>query len=298
MEQHPILSDPEALDALLAVAADVALSCGRLIVAERPARVAVAATKTSPIDIVTDMDRRSEELAHQVLAELRPDDGIVGEEGLDRPGTSGITWLVDPIDGTVNYLYDNDEYAVSVAAVVGDARTEGAWFPVAGVVFNPVAGDVFSARRGAGAQLTRLSLTDDGHAPTERLSPSPADDLASSLVGTGFAYDARVRARQADAVARVLPRVRDIRRHGAASLDLCAVACGRLDAYYEANLNSWDLAAAWVVVEEAGLVLRGPGGGRPARELTMAGRPDVLEALEALVTGEVVKAWAGASATP
>lgn len=278
------IPDPDTLDALLEVAADVALSCGRLIVAERPEKVAVAATKTSPTDIVTEMDRRSEALAHAILAERRPDDGIVGEEGLDRTGTSGITWLVDPIDGTVNYLYDNDEYAVSVAAVVGDARTEGAWFPVAGVVFNPVAGEVFTARRGTGAQLTRLSLTDDGQAPTETLSPTPPPELASSLVGTGFAYDPEVRQRQASAVARVLPLVRDIRRHGAASLDLCAVACGRLDAYYEANLNAWDLAAAWVVVEEAGLVLRGPGGGRPARSLTMAGRPDVLDALAAVVS--------------
>lgn len=282
--EHPILTDHATLDALLQVAADVALACGSLIVAERPEHVAVTATKSSPIDIVTVMDRRSEALAHEIISQQRPDDGIVGEEGLDRPGTSGITWLVDPIDGTVNYLYDNDEYAVSVAAVIGDARTEGAWFPVVGVVFNPVAGDVFSARRGAGAQLTRLSLSDDGHAPTLRLAPTPPADLGTSLVGTGFAYDLDVRTRQADAVARVLPRVRDIRRHGAGSLDLCAVASGRLDAYYEANLEAWDHAAAWVVVEESGLVVRGPRGGRPTKELVLAGRADVLDQLEAVVT--------------
>ena len=278
------LPSPDVLDELLGIAADVALACGRLIVAERPERVTVAATKTSATDIVTEMDRRSEALAHEILVAQRPDDGIVGEEGLDRVGISGITWLLDPIDGTVNYLYDNDEYAVSVAAVVGDPRTEGAWVPVAGVVFNPIAGDVYSARRGAGAQLTRLSLTDDGHAPTETLAPTPPAELSSSLVGTGFAYDPTVRVRQAEAVARVIPLVRDIRRHGAASLDLCAVASGRLDAYYEANLNAWDLAAAWVIVDEAGLVVRGPRGGRPIRELTMAGRPDILDALEAIIS--------------
>ncbi len=264
------------LDELLAVAVDVAVACGRLIVDERPARVSVAATKSSPIDIVTAMDRRSEELAHHLLAARRPDDGIVGEEGLDRAGTSGITWLVDPIDGTVNYLYDNGEYAVSVAAVTGDARVEGGWTPVAGAVFNPAAGALFRARRGGGAFRVAEAV--------EALSPTPPRDLAASLVGTGFAYDATVRADQAEAAARVIPNVRDIRRHGAASLDLCAVACGRLDAYYEANLNAWDLAAAWVVVEEAGLTIRGPRGGRPARELTLAGRPDILDRLEELVS--------------
>ncbi len=273
MDLRSSLPRPELLDELLAVAIEVATTCGRLIVDERPEHVSVAATKTSAIDIVTAMDRRSEELAHRLLAEQRPEDGIVGEEGLDRAGTSGITWLVDPIDGTVNYFYDNDEYAVSVAAVIGDARSEGGWFPVAGAVVNPASGDLFTARRSGGAHL--------GGAP---LSPTPPGDLAASLVGTGFAYDASVRARQADAAARVIPKVRDIRRHGAASLDLCAVACGRLDAYYEANLNPWDLAAAWVVVEEAGLTMRGPKQGRPARELTMAGRPDILDQLEGLVS--------------
>ncbi|MBB1501232.1 inositol monophosphatase [Propioniciclava sp. MC1683] len=264
---------PDLLDELLTVATEVAVACGRLVVDERPERVSVAATKTSAIDIVTVMDRRSEDLAHALLGARRPEDGVVGEEGLDRPGTSGITWLVDPIDGTVNYLYDNDEYAVSVAAVVGDARTEGAWFPVAGAVFNPVTGDLFTARRGGGARHGDRVL-----------SPTPAAELARSLVGTGFAYDPAVRERQATAVARVLPRVRDIRRHGAASLDLCAVAAGRLDAYYEENLNAWDIAAAWVVVEESCLAVRGPGGGRPRRRLTLAGRPDVLDRLEDLVS--------------
>ena len=271
------LPPARVLEQLEDVAAEVALACGRLITDERPAHVEVAGTKTSAVDIVTEMDRRSEELARRLLAELRPDDGFVGEEGTERASRSGITWLVDPIDGTVNYLYDNGEYAASVAAVLGDATVDGGFWPIAGAVRNPVARETFTARRGGGARL----VSDAGG---RALSASPAADLAGSLVGTGFAYDAGVRARQGVAVARLLPLVRDIRRHGAASLDLCAVAAGRLDAYYEAGLNPWDHAAAWIVVEEAGLVVRGPGGGPPVRELTLAGRPDILDALEAIVS--------------
>ena len=275
--QNLRLPAPDELDALVAVATEVARACGLLVTQERPAHVEVAGTKTSPVDIVTEMDRRSEDLARRLLTDLRPDDGIVGEEGADRPGSSGITWLVDPIDGTVNYLYDNGEFAVSVAAVLGDAHVDGGFWPVAGAVFNPSNGELFTARRGGGACLERGGSR-------VGLSASPAVDLAGSLVGTGFAYDAGVRARQGVAVARLLPLVRDIRRHGAASLDLCAVAAGRLDAYYEAGLNPWDHAAAWIVVEEAGLVVRGARGGPPVRELTLAGRPDILDALEAIVS--------------
>ena len=281
---------PEAeLDELLAVAVQVARACGRMVVAERPARVEVAGTKTSAVDIVTEMDRRSEELARRLLTERRPDDGLVGEEGAQRAGTTGITWLVDPIDGTVNYLYDNDEYAVSVAAVVGDAHVDGGFWPVVGAVFNPASGELFAARRRGGARWERGGGSPEGPGArddrTAVLHASPAGDLAGSLVGTGFAYEAALRDEQGVAVGRVLPLVRDIRRHGAASLDLCAVAAGRLDAYYESGLNPWDHAAAWVVVEEAGLVVRGPDGGRPVRELVLAGRPDILDALERVIAG-------------
>ena len=273
----PLLAPTDSeLEALLAVAIEVAESCGRLVVEARPAHVEVAGTKTSAVDIVTEMDRRSEDLARRLLADLRPHDGVVGEEGADRRGTTGITWLVDPIDGTVNYLYDNGEYAVSVAAVLGDARDDGGFWPVVGAVFNPASGELFSARRGGGAHLVRGE-------ESRVLRASPAEQLSGSLVGTGFGYDAAVRARQGEAVARLLPHIRDIRRHGAASLDLCAVAAGRLDAYYESGLNPWDHAAAWVVVEEAGLVVRGPNGGRPTRTLTLAGRPATLDQVEALI---------------
>ncbi|MDO5534138.1 MAG: inositol monophosphatase family protein [Propionibacteriaceae bacterium] len=275
--QTPALPDDLDLDALVAVAREVASTCGRLVVEERPDQLQVAATKTSAVDIVTEMDRRSEDLAHRLLAQLRPDDAIVGEEGLDRAGSSGVTWLVDPIDGTVNYLYDNGEFAVSVAAVLGDAHTDGGFWPVAGAVCNPSTGELFWAGRGLGAHLDRAGTS-------RTLAAEPATTLADSLVGTGFAYDAGLRARQGVAVARLLPLVRDIRRHGAASLDLCAVAAGRLDCYYEANLNPWDHAAAWVVVEEAGLVVRGPRGGRPTNQLTMAGRSGILDQIEDVIS--------------
>jgi myo-inositol-1(or 4)-monophosphatase len=171
---------------------------------------------------------------------------------------------------------------VSVAAVLGDARADGGFWPVAGAVLNPVSGELFAARRGGGARLARGG-------ESRVLRAAPAEELSQSLVGTGFAYDAGVRAGQGEALARLLPRVRDIRRHGAASLDLCAVAAGRLDAYYESGLNPWDHAAAWVVVEEAGLVVRGPHGGRPTRTLTLAGRPTVLDVLEGLVQPREVR---------
>lgn len=264
---------PTDLERLAEVASEVALACGRLIVDERPARVGVAATKSTETDVVTVMDRRSEELARSMLTRLRPDDAILGEEGADAPGTSGITWVVDPIDGTVNYLYDIDEYAVCVAAVVGDAHTPGAWTPIAGAVHQPCSGELYEAVAGGGARLNGAPL-----------GCAPAASLGASLVGTGFGYEPAARARQGAIVAGLLPRVRDIRRHGVASLDIVAVARGRLDAYYEFGLHAWDYAAAWLIAAEAGAAVRGPEGGPPTDALVLAGRGDVLDELAAIVT--------------
>lgn len=267
---------PADIDDLLTLARDVALACGRLIVDDRPRELGVAATKSSDNDVVTVMDRRSEELAHAMLLGRRPEDGIVGEEGAARVGTSGVTWLVDPIDATVNYLYDIEEYAVSVAAVVGDARVAGGFRPVVGVVHQPCTGELFVAASGRGATVEREGRV-------RRLAASPAGELAHSLVGTGFGYRSEDRAWQAEKAARVIPAARDIRRHGCASLDLCSVAHGRLDAYYEWDLHEWDYAAGWIIAEEAGLVVRGEGGGLPGH-LLLAGRPEVLDELEALLS--------------
>lgn len=267
---------PDALlDELATLAREVAVLCGRLVVDDRPRDLGVG-TKSTATDVVTVMDRRSEELARSELRRRRPQDGSFGEEGLDVAGTSGITWVVDPIDGTVNYLYELPAYAVSVAAVVGDPRVEAAWYPVAGAVYNPPLDELFHARRGGGAWLTRRGST-------ERLVPRTPAPLAQSLVATGFGYAAADRARQGALAARILPHVRDLRRFGAASIDLCHVAAGRLDGYFEELLHAWDIAGAWVVLEEAGLVIKGLGVGHPTEAMTLAGSAEVLAELEALL---------------
>ena len=259
--------DPTTLDlpALEDVARRVVLEAGRLVVEERPAELGVA-SKSSATDPVTVMDQRSQELVLRRIAELRPDDGVLGEEEGARRGTSGVTWVVDPIDGTVNYLYGIPAYAVSLAAVVGDPTTPGAWQPVAGAVLAAATGELFHAHHGGGARLT----TGDR---TQALRVTEADDLALALVGTGFGYEADLRRRQAALLAELLPRVRDIRRIGSAALDLCFLAAGRFDAYYETALNAWDRAAGELVAREAGAVVGGPVDEVATKELTWACTP-------------------------
>jgi myo-inositol-1(or 4)-monophosphatase len=262
---------------------EFATQAARFIRDERPARMGVAATKSTETDVVTVMDRRSEELLHALIQQARPDDGILGEEGLDAAGTSGLTWVVDPIDGTVNYLYEVPAYAVSVAVVVGDAHSQGGWVPVAGAVADPCLRRVHHAAHGRGAWTSPEEPVDGGR--PIRLSVSTEDRLARTLLATGFGYDAQVRARQAAVLQRVLPLVRDIRRIGSAALDLVRVAEGSVDAYAESGLNAWDLAAGWLVVEEAGGVVVGAGaapGGRPGRALTVAAGPALVEQVRSL----------------
>ncbi|WP_392542283.1 inositol monophosphatase family protein [Oryzobacter telluris] len=264
--------DPAALED---VACRVVREAGRLVVDERPADLRVA-SKSSDTDPVTVMDQRSQELVLRLLAELRPDDAVLGEEEGGRAGTSGITWVVDPIDGTVNYLYDVPAYAVSLAAVLGDPTTPGAWESVAGAVLSPVADELFHAHRGGGAWLTTAS-------GSRRLQVTDVSDLAVTLVGTGFGYDAQVRAGQGAAVAELLPRVRDIRRQGSAALDLCSLAAGRLDAYYETGLNAWDRAAGELVAREAGALVGGPDDATATGELTWGAAPGIAAAFAAMV---------------
>jgi myo-inositol-1(or 4)-monophosphatase len=259
--------DPELAHRLLALAMDVAREAGRLIVEDRPRGMGVADTKTTATDIVTVMDRRSEQLIVERIAAARPDDGFLGEEGSAREGSSGVSWVVDPIDGTVNYLYEIPAYAVSIAAAV-DGEV------VAGAVVNPVLGETWTALRGEGAWLDGRRL--------EGVAPPP---LELALVATGFGYDARRRTRQAEVLQAVLPRVRDVRRFGAASLDLCAVAAGRVDAFYEQGLKPWDLAAGGLVASEAGATVTGLQG-RPAGEaFVMAARPPLAGLLRSLLEG-------------
>jgi len=186
--------------------------------------------------------------------------------------------VVDPIDGTVNYLYEIPAYAVSVAAVTGDPRVPGAWHVLAAAVADPTREQVFHARVGGGARLSTV----DG-ALVSTLEVGVVDDLAGALVGTGFGYTEEKRRAQGQLLLEVLPVVRDIRRIGSAALDLCYVAAGLLDGYYEVGLNPWDLAGGWLVVTEAGGVVSGPGGGGPSDRLTVAGNRAVHDALAALV---------------
>jgi myo-inositol-1(or 4)-monophosphatase len=193
--------------------------------------------KSGPTDLVSDADLAAEAAIRRVLGERRPDDAILGEEG----GTSGdgaLRWIVDPLDGTINFLFDIPAFAVSVACEDASGR-------LVGVVLDPVSGECFTAARSEPATL-------DG----EPIEGSKRSELATALVGTGFSYDAAVRTRQADVVTRVLPRVRDIRRMGAAALDLCWAACGRFDAYYERGVQPWDVAAGALIASRAGLAIR------------------------------------------
>lgn len=252
--------------ALLELAEDVARLAGRLIVERRPAgRLPVTATKSSATDIVTEMDQASERLLVQHIRAARPDDGFLGEEGAVEAGTTGVTWVLDPIDGTVNYLYQIPAYAVSVGVVV-DGEV------VAGAVVNPASDEVWTARRGHGAWL-------DGR--PVRVNPAP--ELAMALVATGFGYDVRRRARQADILRQVLPRVRDVRRAGAASLDLCAVACGRVDGYYERGLKPWDLAAGGLIAREAGARLGGLRDDAAGEHMVLAAPAGLFEPLRDLL---------------
>lgn len=257
---------------LVAVAEQVAREAGELVHGGRPRTVTVAATKSSPQDVVTAMDTASEDLIRRRLAQLRPDDGVLGEEGGHVPGTSGVTWVVDPIDGTVNYLYGVPGFAVSIAAVTGPAGevpTPRGWTALAGCVHGPALDETYTAARGAGAWANgeRLALGDG------------AADLSVSLVGTGFGYLAERRRAQGRVLAHLLPQVRDIRRVGSAALDLCWVAAGRFDVYYERGLNPWDMAAGGLVVTEAGGVLRGLRGEPADAVMTVAGPARLVDSL-------------------
>ena len=257
---------------LLSVARTVALAAGERILEARRGFVEVADVKSSSVDVVTQVDRDAESFIRARLAELRPNDGFLGEESGGGSGTSGLTWVVDPIDGTVNFLYGIPHYAVSIAVVEGDADPQ-LWRALAGVVVNPATGEVFSAAAGAGAHL--------GAHPIRVAAPVPLDQ---ALVATGFAYVAATRAEQGAAIARLLPRVRDIRRMGTASLDLCAVASGRVNAYFERTLNPWDHAAGALIAVEAGAAVTGMPGARGDHRFLLAAHPDVVAVLAPVLT--------------
>jgi myo-inositol-1(or 4)-monophosphatase len=263
--------DPALLAELGAVAADLARDAGALVRDGRPRQVDVAATKSSAVDVVTAMDLASEALIRRTLAQRRPHDGILGEEEGLVAGTSGVTWVVDPIDGTVNYLYGLPAYAVSIAAVVGEPTPE-TWTVVAAAVHSVADGRTWTATLGGGA-------FEDGR----RLHVNAPAPLAQSLVATGFGYTVERRRGQARVVAEVLPRVRDIRRGGSAAIDLCHVASGAVDLFYERGLQPWDLAAASLVAREAGAAVLGLHGRPAATAMTVAGPEPTARELVALL---------------
>jgi myo-inositol-1(or 4)-monophosphatase len=231
----------------------------------------VAASKSSPEDVVTYADREAEALIRRRLSELRPQDGFLGEESGAERGTSGLTWVVDPIDGTVNFLYGVPQWAISIAVVEGEADP-ATWRALAGCVFAPAADEVFTASAGRGAFLNGAPLR-----------ASAAADMSQALVATGFAYSAERRGKQAAVVSELITRVRDIRRIGSAALDLCYVAAGRLDAYYEQGLNPWDMAAGALVAAEAGARVTGWDGAPASRAFLLAAAPALADGLEELL---------------
>ncbi len=222
--------------------------------------------KHSDVDLVTELDRRVEALLVERLRAARPRDGLLGEEGGAIEGTSGVRWLIDPIDGTTNFVYGIPGYAISTAAEFNGER-------VVGVVHDVVQRETFAAFRGGGATLNGRPI----HA-------SNRESLATALLGTGFSYDSPTRGRQAEVLTYVLPRVRDIRRRGSAALDLCWVACGRLDGYYERDHGGpWDIAAGEVIVREAGGVVGGISGPASPPGLVLASGPAMFDPLRLLL---------------
>lgn len=261
--------DPGLVSELRGLAERVAADSAALLLAGRTGHLEVSA-KSTPTDVVTQRDRESEALLVESILRARPQDGVLGEEGGVREGRSGVRWVLDPLDGTVNYLYGLPMWAVSVAAEVDGVV-------VVGVVDAPALGERYVAALGQGAILRDAA----GERP---LTVSSVDRLDAALVATGFGYSAQRRAAQARVVAALLPDVRDIRRAGAAAVDLCWLAAGRYDAYYERGLNDWDLAAGGLVAREAGAVVAGLGGRPAGPELVVAANPALFPALESVLT--------------
>lgn len=261
------ISDETLLE-LRALAVTVAREAGDLL-ADRAGQVEVAATKSSPTDVVTEMDRRSEELIRSRILAARPSDAILGEEGglIGNAGNAPVLWVIDPLDGTVNYLYGLHDWAVSIAAEVAGEIVTGA-------VYVPARGELFSAVKGGGALLESA----DGES---KLHCNTGVPLERALIGTGFGYLAARRKVQGEVVAAMLPQVRDIRRIGVASIDLCAVAAGRLDGFYERGLNYWDWAAGALVAAEAGAAAGGLDGRPVSQSLTVVAGPGLFGPLTA-----------------
>ena len=280
---------------LLALAIAVAHEAGEML-ADRHGRPAVVRTKSSPTDVVTEMDHAAERLIRSRILAVRPDDAILGEEGGQTGGEAPVRWIVDPIDGTVNYLYGLPDWAVSIAAEAGGRV-------VAGVVCVPPRDALFLAAVGAGAWRSSLadisrwasvawSRTDPDKSgrPGQAVPPGSqplsctADvPLSRALIATGFGYERARRMVQGQVLSAVLPRVRDIRRNGACSVDLCSVAAGNVDGYYERGVQYWDIAAGTLIAREAGAVVGGLAGRSAGPSMTISAGPALFTELHDLL---------------
>jgi myo-inositol-1(or 4)-monophosphatase len=253
--------------ALRVIAAEAARAAGELLLERFVAGGERAvASKSTPTDVVSEADYAAERAIRELLAARRPGDAILGEEGGETQVGEGLRWIVDPLDGTVNFLFGVPQWCVSVAVHDDDGG-------VAGVVFDPLRDEIFCAERGGPVTLNGTQIV-----------ASDKASLASSLVGTGFAYDAAVRTLQAEVLARVLPRVRDVRRMGSAALDLAWTACGRYDAFYERGVQAWDIAAGSVLCTCAGLAVRSLPAHGAAPDGVVVAPPALIDELEALVS--------------
>ena len=253
----------------LRFAVEIAGQAGDLL-RDRPAALQTS-TKSTATDVVTHMDRAAEALLVSRIVEQYPDDGVLGEEGAESAARSGRQWVLDPLDGTVNYVFGLPLWSVSVALVDAATRT-----PLVGVVHAPEIGMTMAAAAGHGAHR----VLPEGPAP---LAVSTAQDLSQALVATGFGYDAARRSGQARVLGRVLPQVRDLRRMGSCAIDLCYVAAGCLDGYFERGVHEWDFAAGALIVTEAGGVVSGLRGGKPGPEMVVAAGAALHGQLQAIL---------------
>ena len=264
--------DAAELNELVTLARTAAAQAAAFLLNERPEQLKIE-TKSTPTDVVSAMDRGAEHIIVQCILDARPDDGLLGEEGAERSGTTGVRWVIDPLDGTVNYLYRLPHWGVAIGI-------ESDGLAVAGVVNVPRLGLEYVGVAGAGAFCVEAGVR-------RTLSASSVRSLGQALVGTGFNYDASVRERQARGIAEVIPIVRDIRRLGAGAVDLCLVADGMIDAYFEFGLHPWDLCAGSVIANEAGAVLCGVHGAPAGPQMVIASAPGIADELVALVERSV-----------
>ena len=259
-------SNSDALaDELLSLATSIAHEVGAVALAGRKRGLNDVSTKSTSTDMVTEYDRLTEKSIILALRAARPTDSIVGEEGGGHDGTSGITWYVDPIDGTTNFLYDLPSWTISIGAHDSDGE-------FVGVVFCPPLNETYSAIRHRGARLNGKAI-----------SCNPITDVSKALIATGFNYSPENRVIQAKRIPFIIDKIRDIRRLGAASLDLCFVACGRYDAYYEEHLFPWDLAAGTLIAKEAGCAVGSLDGGENDPRAILASAPGVFTQIQRLV---------------